>query len=497
MSRGWRRFLEIFPGLVSWNLILFLFWGGYFFPAFTAYFILAFDVFWVYRGLSLTVAAILAHLKIRASEHVDWLREARGFGDWRRVRHLVMIMVADEPVGVYCRTLEALTRQTFPLQQIAVVMATEGRFPASGPEARKLGETLGKKFGAYLVTIHPDNLAGEIKSKSANEAWAARQAKRILVDQRGWDMRYLTITSNDADAILDRRYFACLTYKFLDDPQRYLRFWQPAIVFYNNIWQIPALTRVINTFGNIWQTSLVARKDRLINFSNYSLSLQLAHDIGYWDTDVIPEDYRIFFKAFFAKAGQVEVEPIYLMSSADAPQSTSTWKTFVNDYRQKQRWAWGVSDLPLFISLYAQAPGVSFGNKTIRVLRVIEDHILWPINWFFITLGVTIVTLINPVFGRTTLGYTLPRVSSYLLSITLVFLVVLLVIEYRQRPPAATIPKWRKWLSPLEFVLMPIAGFFFASLPGLDAHTRLMLGRYLEYRVTEKVSSYASVAKKT
>jgi hypothetical protein len=42
-------------------------------------------------------------------------------------------------------------------------------------------------------------------------------------------------------------------------------------------------------------------------------------------------------------------------------------------------------------------------------------------------------------------------------------------------------------LSPLEFFLMPIAGFFFSALPGLDAHTRLMLGKYIEYRVTEKV----------
>jgi hypothetical protein len=34
---------------------------------------------------------------------------------------------------------------------------------------------------------------------------------------------------------------------------------------------------------------------------------------------------------------------------------------------------------------------------------------------------------------------------------------------------------------------MPIAGFFFSALPGLDAHTRLMLGKYMEYKVTEKV----------
>ena len=33
--------------------------------------------------------------------------------------------------------------------------------------------------------------------------------------------------------------------------------------------------------------------------------------VGYWDTDVIPEDYKYFFKAFFKLDGQVEVEPIF------------------------------------------------------------------------------------------------------------------------------------------------------------------------------------------
>ena len=57
---------------------------------------------------------------------------------------------------------------------------------------------------------------------------------------------------------------------------------------------------------------------------------------------------------------------------------------------------------------------------------------------------------------------------------------------YKPKRPKE-IPAWRALLTPLEFVLMPIAGFFFSALPGLDAHTRLMLGKYLEYRVTEKV----------
>jgi len=397
-------------------------------------------------------------------------------------------MVANEPADVYKKTLEALAQQTFPLKQLAVVMATEGRFPDGAAECEKLRKTLGKKFGDYIVSVHPANIVGEIKGKSSNEAWAAKEAKRFLVDEKGYDIKYMTVTSNDADAILHRQYFAYLTFKFLDDPNRYMKFWQPAIVFYNNIWRIPAPNRVVNTFSNIWQVSLLMRKDRLVNFSNYTASLFMIDQVGYWDTDVIPEDYRIFFKAFFKLDGRVEVEPIFLPSSADAAESTSTWRTFVNDYEQKKRWAWGVSDIPLFIKWYLKEPRVSFFNKSIRIFRLLEDHIMWPVYWFFITMGVTISTLVNPNFSRTTIGYMLPKFSSTILSVTTIFLLFLLIFEFRQRPKPSERKFIKMLLAPLELIWMPVVGFFFGALPGLDAHTRLMLGRYLEYRVTEKIA---------
>jgi hypothetical protein len=101
---------------------------------------------------------------------------------------------------------------------------------------------------------------------------------------------------------------------------------------------------------------------------------------------------------------------------------------------------------------------------------------------------VTIPSILNPNFSKTIIGYTLPRLSSLILTFCLVFLAVILIVDAKQRPPRPEhVPRWRAFLIPLEFVLMPVAGFFFTALPGLDAHTRLMLGKYLEYKVTEKV----------
>jgi hypothetical protein len=230
------------------------------------------------------------------------------------------------------------------------------------------------------------------------------------------------------------------------------------------------------------------RRDRLINQQNYSLSYKLVSEVDYWDADKIPEDWGIFFKAYYKMKGKVEVEPIYLPIYADAAQGTSHIKTLKIQYEQLKRWAWGTSDDPWIIKFYFLTPGVPFWDKTMRLLYVIQSHFLWPVNWFFITIGLTIPTLIRPAFGRTTLGYTVPKISSTILTVALVFLVLMIIIDsfYKPKRPA-TFPLWRALLTPFEFILMPIAGFFFSALPGIDAHTRLMLGKYIEYKVTEKV----------
>jgi len=72
--------------------------------------------------------------------------------------------------------------------------------------------------------------------------------------------------------------------------------------------------------------------------------------------------------------------------------------------------------------------------------------------------------------------------------VCMIFLVIIYLINLKLRPPRPShISRLRSFLIPLEFALMPIVGFIFTVLPSLDAHTRLMLGKYIEYRATQKV----------
>lgn len=487
-KQKFQRLLEILPGFFSWSLILFPFWGSLIFPIAVAYYVLAFDVYWVYRSISTASLAVLAHFRMQAEENFDWMGDLVLFPDWKRLHHVIIIPTFKEPLKTLRRTLTGLERQIVPNKQITVVLSFEKR---EGEAAKRKAEILNKEFkksfGNLLVTFHPD-LPGEVAGKSSNTSWAAKFAKKQLIEKRGYDINYMTITSEDADAVLHPNYLAALSYSFLDHPKRYNRIWQAAVVFYNNIWRVPAPIRVLATTMSVFQMFILMRRDRLINFSTYSTSFKLVDEIGYWDVDVIPEDYRLFFKTYFYTKGNLEVEPIFLPVFADAAESTSYWKTMKNQYEQVKRWAWGVSDDPYIIKQWLKSDEISFWDKSIRVLKVLEDHFLWPVNWFAITLGALLPPLINEDFSRTVMGKTLPQVSSAILTLSLLSLLVILIIDAKQRPPRPTeVSLLKRLFQPFEFILLPVVGFFFNALPGIDAHTRLMLGRYIEYRVTEKV----------
>ncbi len=479
------RLLEIMPGLISWALILSPIWASFIAPYLLAYFILFFDVYWLYKSFSLAITSYIATGKIKKAEAVDWLSEAEKFQRFGKISHVTVIPTYTESVNKLRETLGSLKNQTFPAKKIFVVLAMEEREKEAKGKSRVLTEEFNNVFGGFMTTYHPD-IDGEVKGKSSNQAYGGRAAYKRWVLGKKIDIENATISSVDADSIFDRQYFAYLTYKFLKNSRRYNKFWQSATVYYNNFWRVPAPTRVISFFGSLWRTAVLVQRSRLIPNSTYSLSFKMLKEIDFWDTDVIPEDYRIFFKAFFKLKGRVWVEPIFLRTSMDAAMSQNYVKSLKNKYDQEHRWSWGVSDDPLFIKWWLTVPDVPFVRKTIILYNVILDHFLWPVNWFIITIAANIMPFVNPVFTRTTIGYNLPRLAGFILTLCLVSLGSMIIIDYRNNPKHSH-STLRKILFPLEFLLLPFAGFFLSTLPAILSHTTLMLGKRIEYKVTEKL----------
>ncbi len=287
------RFLEIVISSLSWILITMPLWLSFWHPALVAYLIITFDVFWFYKSFTLASHAIQSFVTMNAHVKVDWLSLAKKLPNFNKNYHVIIIPEYHEPLHILRRTLENLTKQDMPKDKIIVVLATEAKDPDAEQTAGILKKEFGNKFGRFLVTRHVLT-TGEVVGKSSNMSWAVRETvKQIKI----WNIpiAFITITSCDADALLHPKYFSYLSHLFLSDPNREYHFYQGAILFYNNIWRIPLPSRVVNTMFSISNLAILSQKNKLINFSTYSLSLATAIKAGYWDTDVIPEDYHMFF----------------------------------------------------------------------------------------------------------------------------------------------------------------------------------------------------------
>lgn len=481
------RFFEIAIPLFSWGLITMPLWLSFAHPAFVAYFVLGFDVYWFYKSFIMAVNGVRSFLTLTAHTKVDWLKELRSkFPGWQKINHVIIIPEYKEPLSVLEETFNNLIKQDFPLKNLLVVLATEELDAEAGKTSKYLQNKFGKYFKYFWVTKHPKN-AAEVAGKSSNMAWAGKFAA-TKIRSLGMSLSLTTVTSCDADVLLHPKYYSYLTYKFLSDPERDYHFYQSAILFYSNIWRIPLPSRVVNTISSINNLSLLSQKDRLINFSTYSVSFATVVKVGFWDTNVIPEDYHLFFKTYFALGEKVRTLPLFLPTLADAAESTNFWRTMVNQYEQHKRWAWGVSDIPFVLKKYFTDTLIPRWSKTKRVLQLLENHILWPSNWFILTLGSTIPPLINKNFSRTVLGHNLAQLSSAILTFSIGFLAIMVILDLKTKPKRPI--NFRSWKTPalyIQWLTLPIVSFFLSALPGLDAHTRLMLGKRLEYRVTEKI----------
>ena len=480
------RVLEMIPPLLGIFLITMPFWGAVFFPVQLAYFILFFDVYWFYKSANLAACALISSKKIKAAEKDNWLAKAEVLPNFSKMKHLIIIPTYQESIAKIRETIESMKNQTFSPKNIYIFIAFEAREEEAKEKGRQLASEYGKVFGGFYSAFHPDDPT-EVKGKSSNQAYAARQANKILIEEKRMDINFMTVSSVDADALFDPQFMAYLSYKFLTSKTPHLEFWQSANVSYNNFWQVPSFIRIIAFFGSLWRIALLIQGMKLIPNSVYSLSFKLLKEIGYWDTDVIPEDYRIFFKAFFASEGRVNVEPIFLKTSMDSPRSATYTKSLLNKYHQERRWSWGISDDAVYLRWWLTARDAPFWKKTYLVSNVVLDHILWPVNWYIITISANLIVFLNPVFSRTSLGYNLPRMSGFILTLCLFALFVLIYVDFDMRSKkSAPVSKFRQFIFPFEFMLMPISGFFLSSLPALISHVQLILGKRLEYRVTDK-----------
>src|SRR3989304_1270692 len=482
------RLTEILTTLISWTLRTSPFWASFFIPTPVVYFIFIFDLYFLYKAASLGVNSVRSYLRLKKSSTTNWLEKMKAENlDYSKILHVVFIPTYKEPLEMSGRTFPCLSSQEFPTQQILVVLAGETREEAFPQKASILEAKFKGAFFDFVATKHALK-EGEVAGKSSNLRYSSLQIKK-LIEKRKLRKESLTVTSCDADISIHPKYFSNLTYLFLKNPNRYERFWQGAVVFYNNIWRVPLPVRVVHTIYSMVGIAELMRALSNFIYSSYSASWNLIEKTGFWDPDVIAEDWHLFFKAFFATGGSVELEAIFLPLFGDAVEGQSYWASLTAQYQQNRRWAWGVVDIGYAAREFLKhRREVSIPNFILRFVRALEQHLLWPVNWWIITLGATLPPLLNPAFRYTAEGYYLPKLSGLILTGSTVFILFIIIVDWLLRPPRPSGVRKRATLfTIIQYLMLPITGFLFGALPGMDAHTRLLLGKRLDYKVTEKI----------
>lgn len=523
-----QRIFEILPGFTSWFVLLGLAALSFWKPLAAAILIIAFVFYWLLRLFYMTLFLVVSYLRLSIDKGADWMgrireldplgggaaapRAPEGVGSLAKtlsfvihqrkleqllkkrvmppassqIYHLVMFPVFNETPDVIEPGIIGVLNQTYPVKNVLFVIAVEERSAAQVKAgAAALREKYRDRFMEFWVVEHPDGIAGEARVKGANVTHAAKRAAEFF-SQKGIPFSNVIASCFDADTVVEPDYFACLTYHYMICPERTRASFQPIPVYHNNIWDVPGFARVLEMGSSFFQLVEATNSEKLVTFSSHSMSFQALVEAGYWPVDMISDDSAIFWKAYLHYDGDYRVVPMYVTVSMDVVAADSWWKTIRNVYRQKRRWAWGVENFPIVMRGFLANSKIPVHLKLMHGFKLFEGHIAWA-TWAFI---LTFISWLPGFFaGRdfsgSVLYYSGPRVTGTIFNLASLafFTTAVLALCLLPKSKGGLI---KKIIFVSEWFFVPFIVTFLSALPAIDAQTRLMLGKYMAFWVTDK-----------
>ncbi len=490
-DRRFYRFLEILPGAVAWTTLIGVLWMSNYAPFIAAYFIIGFAIYWVLKTAFLSYHLRYNWKRLRHHLKIDWEKMIERF-EYGHLYHMVILPFYKEPEAVIDATLQSLANVRYDKKSIIVVLAAEERAGDEAQEiAAKMKEKYADTFGTFLVTTHPKDVPGEMPGKGSNAAYAAEAARVRVLDPHGIRYNHTLVSIFDIDTVLYPDYFNCLVWHFMTTEKPLKTSFQPVPIFNNNIWEAPAVARVVAMSSTFWEMVQQERPERMATFSSHSVSFQALYEVGYWQRNVVSEDSRIFWNLFVANNGDYRTVPLSYPVSMDANVAPTFLGTLKNIYKQHQRWTYGVENLCYLLYHFTKNKKIPLKKRITIALQQAEGYwslvtnpiMLFILGWAPIFLGTT-------EFHQTVLSYNLPIMIRDLLMIAMFGLVVSSIISLTMLPPR---PKDKSRLLyivlTVQWILVPVTMIVFSAIPGLHSQTRLMLGKYMGFWVTPKTRS--------
>lgn len=491
------RALEILPGAASWLTLIGMVLASLYAPFAASYFIIAFAVFWVLKTAFLSYHLRYNWRRLRHHMSLDW-REMLSSVEYAHLHHVIILPFYKESEVVVAHSIKALKDAHYDHKKLIVVLATEER---AGKEAqtvaKRMEEQWGETFGAFLVTTHPQDIVGELAGKGSNATWAAERVRIEVLDPRGIAYEHTLVSIFDIDTVVYQDYFNCLVWHFINAPRPLKSSFQPVPVFNNNMWDVGALARVVAMSSTFWEMVQQERPERMATFSSHSVSFKALYEVGYWQTNMVSEDSRIYWNLMLANNGEYDVVPLSYPVSMDANAAPTMWGTILNIYRQHRRWTYGVENFVYIAYHFSKNKTIPLSRRLSVLAQQAEGYWSMVTNpIMLIILGWAPIFFGGRVFHETVLSYNLPIVVRNLLILAMFGLVISSIISLSlipKRPEGKS--QFHYLVMALQWVLVPITMVIFSALPGLDAQTRLMLGKYMGFWVTPKHREKQGVAK--
>jgi len=425
---------------------------------------------------------------------IDWLERIKGLGaSWKNIYHIIILPTYEESREIIEESIETLISSDYPKEKMMVVLAVEERAgEVFENQARAIADKYSNKFYKFLVSVHPDNVAGEISGKGSNTAYAGREVKEKIIDKLTIPYENILISTFDIDTKVFPQYFGCLTWHYLTEKNPMNASYQPVPIYNNNIWSAHVFSRVVSTSNTFWQMIQQERHEKLTTYSSHSTPAKAFFEVGYPD-NVVSDDSRIFWRAFLYYDGNYRAVPIYYLVSMDAVMAKNFWRTILNQYKQQKRWAWGCAEIPYIIFGFLNNKKIPKRAKISHLYTILDGFWSWAtaalllflLGWLPILLG-------GKSFNFSVLSFNLPILTSRIMTVSMVGMIISAILSTTLLPPVPKDMKWylkiyKKSTVFLQWIFLPVTLILFGSLPSLDAQIRLMFGKYMGFWVTEKV----------
>ena len=519
------RCFEIVPAAVSYTALLLVFIIPFFSPRVGAYYVLAIVAIMFVRAIRGSVDLARGFARYKASARVDWAARLVDIGltlDGKRVppsppgsfhvnehrellarikaepekyihpsdiRHAIIIAAYNESYDVIAPTIRGLMYSTTPADQLCIFFAYEARGGENMKRtAQRLKREFGYRFGRFELVEHPRDLPEELAGKGANITYAGYRVQE-WAQEEGFAADEVIVTTLDCDNKPYESYFDYVGYEYIACVERKKRSFQPIALYLSNIWDAPAVTRVIASANCFWNLTTTVRPIAIRNFASHSQPLDALIEMDFWSKRTIVEDGHQYWRSYFHFGGDYKVVPVHVPIYQDAVLAGGLKQTMIAQFKQLSRWSYGASDVPFVAARMADSKGPFFGSF-VRLLSLLEGHVTLASVSLIIAVGgwVPFIVMSQTDSGTDAFVKQMPFMVGVIQQVAMISLIISIIVFWNLIPPRPVrYGRLRGIMMLGQWLLYPATILGYNASTALYSQGRLLLGKYREkFDVTEK-----------